>query len=46
MNVCYAFVCVGQNIYKKAFSERFGFDLLELRKLELIRQKQSNGNAS
>ena len=31
------------DILKKAFSGRFGFDLLELRKLKLIRQKQSNG---
>ena len=25
---------------------RFGFDLLELRKLSTVRQRQSNGNAS
>ena len=30
----------------KGVSVRFGFDLLELRKLSTVRQRQSNGNAS
>ena len=34
-----------QNILTKAFSGRFGFDLLELRDFQTDCQKQSNGNA-
>ena len=34
---------MGNDIWKKAFTWRFGFDSLKLRKLQIVRQKQSNG---
>ena len=34
---------VGDDIMEKAFTWRFGFDSLKLRKLQIVRQKQSNG---
>ena len=37
---------LGRHIYIKGVTVRFGFDLLELRKLSTVRQRQSNGNAS
>ena len=33
----------GLDILEKAFTWRFGFDSLKLRKLQIVRQKQSNG---
>ena len=34
--------CLGAVLLTKAFSGRFGFDALKLRKLQMISQKQSN----